>query len=220
LLPQADRARLLADTEPVELRARQVLFEQGEPVRHVYFPLGGLCSLAVVMGDGRAVEASVVGTDGLVGLPVVLGAERSLAEAMCHVPDGALRMPAAALRCHLAERAAVRDVLLRFAVALLAQTLHNAACNRLHDVAPRLARWLLMAQDRVAADELPLTHELLAAMLGVRRATVSVAAEVLQARSLIRYHRGSLAIADRAGLEAAACEDYRAVRDEYARLLG
>lgn len=211
-LSRQDNQRLLAELEPVGLMHGEILYQPGERLRHVYFPLDAVVCLLVVV-KGKALEVGLVGREGVVGIPLVLGAEVSAVRAMVHGTGTALRMKAAALREALAQGAPLQRELYRYAYAKLVQARQTAACNRFHGVAERLACWLLMAHDRVRADRLHLTHEFLAGTLGVRRVGVTNAASKLQAHKLIDYRRGEIRILDRKGLEAAACACYRVVRD-------
>lgn len=170
------------------------------------------------MKDGGSVEVGLVGNDGMVGLSVVLGDEISPNQAIVQIADGALRMSVAALREELKQEGALLSLLLRSTLYMLKQVSQTAACNGSHTVGERLARWLLMCHDRVQGDELKLTQEFIAQMLGIRRAGVSEAAIVLQSRGLISYSRGHIKIIDRPGLEEFACECYRIVKAEYDRL--
>jgi CRP-like cAMP-binding protein len=165
------------------------------------------------------VEVGTVGNEGMLGLPVFLGADSSPGAAFCQVPGRALRMPAEALRAAASVEGPLRDLLQRYAQALMDQIAQSAACNRAHSTEERLCRWLLMTHDRVGADRFPLTQEFLGQMLGVRRAGVSATASILQRAGFIRYSRGTITITDRAGLESASCGCYRVVRDEFDRLL-
>ena len=219
-LTAEDRVDVLRDAQLVQLELGQVLVVQGDAVPQAYFPLSGLCALLVIMRSGRIALASLVGNDGLVGVASLLGGNRSTVEAICQVPGAAVRIPTEALRRLLADRPPIREAFLRYAALLLAQSQQNAACNRLHEIEPRLARWLLVVTERLRAPDLPLTQELMGAMLAVRRASVSKAAEALQRRNLIRYHRGRVLIVDAPGLEAAACECYRVIRTIRDELLG
>ncbi|MFP2932816.1 Crp/Fnr family transcriptional regulator [Pyxidicoccus sp. 3LG] len=205
--------------EPVELPTREVLFNVDVPISHVYFPEDGVVSILGVMPDGAAIEVATVGREGMVGLPVVLGAERMSAHAMVQVPGRALRVESRAFRQHVQRSEGVRDVLDRYTQALFTLLAQGAACNRLHSIEERCARWLLMTQDRVGADSFPLTQQFLSQMLGVRRAGVSEVASELQREGLLTYHRGHVTIQDRPGLEAAACECYGVIRSEFSRLL-
>ena len=192
----------------------------GEPVAAVHFPETGWASMLATLEDGDAAEVGVIGYEGMIGLPVLLGADRDDIEAMVQCPGTALRIEAAAFREELERAPAFRDLLLRYALVHHGQTARIAACNGRHPTGQRLARWLLMAHDRAEGDNFPMTHEFLGMMLGVRRAGVTVAAGVLQRAGFIRYDRGRIEVTDRAGLEAATCECYGVVRRAYERLLG
>jgi CRP-like cAMP-binding protein len=219
-LPEPDRARLAASLERVALGPKQVLFDVDKPIEHVYFPEDGVVSVLSVATDGSAVETGTVGYEGIVGLPVFFGADRAPAQAVCQVPGEALRIDSATFRREL-ERGGgeLRSLLGRYAQALFTQLAQSSACNRLHSMRERCARWLLQAHDRVGADEFPLTQQFLSQMLGVRRATVSEVASALQREGLITYEYGRITVRDRRGLEAAACECYAVVRREFDRLL-
>ncbi len=218
-LPPEVRQLLHPDLEPLSLTLNQVLVAPGQPFPYVYFPTDGMCCLLVVMEDGRSAEVALVGSEGVVGLPLVLGREHSPHQVKCQLPNRGLRMVPDAFRRHVQASAALHELLLRYAGVQLTVSTRNTACTGLHTVEERLARWLLQARDRAGGDEFPLTHSFVAQMLAVRRATVSVIAETLQRRGLISYYRGRITILDAARLEAAACEDYRLIRDEYERLL-
>ena len=219
-LPDADRQRLLPHVEPVRTELKQILYAPNEPVAQVYFPLHGVVSLMTIMDDGRAIEFATVGNEGMIGVPVFLGAGSMPSQALAQIPGDALRMTAAAFEAEAHSGGVLQQVLQRYTQGLLNQIAQSAACNRLHPMTERCARWLLMTHDRVEADEFPLTHEFLSQMLGVRRATVTVAVGTLQQAGLIRSHWGNITILDRAGLENASCECYRIIRAEYDRLLG
>jgi CRP-like cAMP-binding protein len=218
-LPASDRARLLARAETVHLDLRRSVHEANETIPHVYFPLNGVVSLTSQMEGGDVVEVGLVGREGVVGLPVFLGVDASPFRAFAQVAGEGRRVAAAAFREVVARGDGLHDVLLRYTHVLLTQTAQAAACNRLHPVEQRLARWLLMTHDRVGEDRFPLTHEFLGVMLGVRRASVTIAAGTLQQVGLIHYHRGQITVLDRPGLEAAACDCYRLIRAEYERVL-
>lgn len=215
-----DRAELLRDAQAVQLGQQQVLLLQNEPVRHAYFPLAGLFTLLRVMRSGRAAGTAVVGLEGAIGASAVLADKLSAVEAVCHVPGPALRVPADCVRRNVADRPTVREALLAHIAALLEQTQRNAGCNRLHGVESRLARWLLTAQDRLGAESLPLTQEVMSTLLGVRRASASKAAEALQTRNAIQYRRGHVMILDARLLESVACECYAALRSDNDPQLG
>jgi CRP-like cAMP-binding protein len=219
-LPDEDYRRLLPGLTRVELAAGDVLIELRERMQYVYFPLVGVLSLMMVMEGGPVVEVATVGNEGLVNVVSLLSIDLSPYEVLGQTACTLLRMRVEDLRAAFRDSAPLRDLLLRYAGVVLGCTGRSAACKVVHTTEQRLARWLLMTHDRMETDELPLTHELLGRMLGVRRATVSIAAAALQAQELIRYTRGRITIVDRAGLEAAACEDYAAFRADYERLLG
>jgi CRP-like cAMP-binding protein len=220
VLPDLDRQRLLPHLEPVRTELKQILYAPNEAVSHIYFPLNGVVSLMTIMADGSAIEVATVGNEGMIGLPVFLGAGSMPGQALSQIPGDALRMAAEVFRTEAQSGGALQQVLQRYTQGLLNQTAQSAACNRLHAITERCARWLLMTHDRVGTDQFPLTHEFLSQMLGVRRATVTVAVGALQQAGLIRSHRGHITVLDRVGLEAASCECYRIIREEYDRLLG
>jgi CRP-like cAMP-binding protein len=211
-LPSEDYRSLLGALEPVTLTSGEVLHEPGGRIRHVYFPNGSQVSLLTVMAEGKALEVGLVGREGMVGIPLVLGAEASLVRALVRGSGSALRMNAASFREALARCLPLQRELHRYAFAKLAHARQIAACNRFHQVEARLACWLLMTRDRVRSDQFHLTHELLADTLGIRRVGVTNAATALQRRKLISYHRGNIWILDRKGLQAASCGCYEIVR--------
>ena len=219
-LPPEDLARLRPGLQRIELPFDKVLIPSGGAVDSVLFVESGMASLLATLDDDEQVEVGIVGREGLVGLPLVCGDDRSLVEARVQQEGTALRLDAAALRDGMGESAALRALLLRYAMAFNTQVSLTAACNTFHAIEQRLARWLLTAHDRAGADEFPMTHEFLSLMLGVRRPGVSVAAGVLQKAGLIRYARGRIEVTDRHGLEAASCECYHTAQREFARLLG
>ena len=210
---------LRSHLEPVPLPQKLTLSTPGTPIDQVYFVEEGMVSLVQPLENGAMIEVGMIGREGLVGLPVLLGADSSPLEAMVQIPGSALRMPASAFRKEVGRRPALLAVLLRYVQALHVQVSVTAACNGRHTVQERLARWLLTAHDRSTSDQLPLSHEFLSMMLGVRRAGVTVALGALRAADLIRKTHGQVNVIDRAGLEKASCECYRTVRNEYARLL-
>jgi CRP-like cAMP-binding protein len=199
-------------------RAHRIFITADEPVERVYFPTSGLFSLVVLTGEGAAVEAAVVGREGMLGSAVVLGAPISTFQELCQVDDGLLGLPALALQREFALQPGVRDLFLRYVAALLYATARSVACNRLHVTEQRLARWLLQVRDRVESDTFFLTQEFLGQMLGVRRPTVTEAVATLEEAGLIRHQRGRIRVLDDVALEAAACEDYPRIRDVYAAL--
>jgi CRP-like cAMP-binding protein len=219
-LPPRIYRRLADDLEPASLNHGEVLFEAGQPIRSVYFPDGGLVSILVPLEGERVAEVAVVGREGMVGLPVFLGADAHPHRAVVHATGSALRLPAEAFRAAARRSSPLSELLLRYADAFLVQVSQSAVCNCLHPVPKRYSRWLLMAQDRLGSDRLPLTLKFLALMLTVRLASVSEATSALQRAGLIRYRRGELHIIDRPGLEAASCGCYRLIQDYFARLPG
>ena len=219
-LPPAVHAGLLPRLEAVTLGAGQVLSRSGEPITHVYFPLSGALSLLTPLEDAAVIEVGLVGREGMLGLPLVLGSDSSRGTAICQLPGDALRLDAAALREQLATGPALRERLGRYTLYRLTQVAQVVACSRRHPVRQRCAAWLLLAHDRVDGDRFPLTHRALGAMLGVRRAGVTEAAGALQRLGAITYSQSQVTVHDRARLEAAACACYRVLLDEYTRLLG
>jgi CRP-like cAMP-binding protein len=217
-LPPDDYAALLAELEPVHIEHKQYLSGPDESIKEVYFPRGAVISILAPMEDGQSVEGATVGVEGIVGLPVFLGDGSAQDEVVCQVPGPGARMSAERFRFAYERSAALHDMLHRYTLALMGQLIRTAGCNRAHPVEERCARWLLMTSDRVGSNEFPLTQEFLAAMLGVRRPSVTVAAGLLQQAGLIQYHRGRLTIIDRERLEQSACEDYRLTRQIYERL--
>jgi len=212
-LPRADYESLLPALEPVALASGQVLYEPGERIRHAYFPSDAQVSLlTVVVMERKSLEINLIGREGMIGIPLVLGAETSPVRALVQKKGSALRMPAASLHEALRCSPALRHELLRYAYAKLLQARQTAACNRFHPIEARIARCLLTTRDRVRSNAFPLTHEHLADALGVRRVGVTIAAGALQRRKLISYRHGLMRILDGKGLEAASCECYAIVR--------
>jgi CRP-like cAMP-binding protein len=215
LLPQEEYVRLFDALEEVSLKAKQLITRAGEPYSRVVFPGAGVVSVLVPMGEEPPVEAAVIGFEGMVGLPVVLGAPTSPHEIICQVSDGGWQMSAERFREFLPVCPTLRTVLQRYALTFMNQAARSSACNRMHDINQRLARWLLLVHDRVIGDELVLTQEFLSEMLGVRRPSVSLAASTLQHAGLINYRWGRITVLNRSGLEQAACDDYRQTVEEY-----
>jgi len=220
LLPRSDRRRLLAQCEPVDLELSQTLCEPGTPTQHVYFPTEGFISLVTLIDGHPGLEVGMIGREGMLGAQLALGVATQPLRALVQGPGVAWRIGTVAFRRELARSPALQRGLQRYLYVLMAQLATSAACLRYHLIGPRLARWLLMSQDRAHADRFHVTHEFLAYMLGVRRVGVTAAASALQRRGLITYHRGDLTVLDRSGLEAAACGCYAAHRRAYAELLG
>jgi CRP-like cAMP-binding protein len=219
-LPSGDRKRLLEALQPVSLTVGQPLYEARAPIEFVYFPLSGVHSIVSSTTDGGIVEIATVGNEGMVGIPVFLGGRSAPDEAFCRVPGDLLQMRAARFREEVHRSLALRTVMLRYAQAFIHQIAQHVACNRLHSIVQRCSCWLLMTHDRVGVDEFVLTQEALAQMLGVRRATVTTAAGILQHAGVIRYTRGRITIVNQKKLERASCNCYRVMRREYSRLLG
>jgi CRP-like cAMP-binding protein len=218
-LPDDEYARITRHLEPVELQVRDLVHDIGHPITHVYFPNTGVTSFVSLMADGSAVETATIGYEGMVGLAIFHHTDRMAAQAFCQVPGDALRMSADTFRGEIGDLPALNGVLHRYTQAMFTQVSQASACNRLHPIRQRCARWLLQTHDRVGTDEFPLTQEFLAQMLGVRRASVSEVAAALQKGGFIEYTYGRIRIVDRPGLEHAACECYRIIVTEYDRLL-
>jgi CRP-like cAMP-binding protein len=214
-LPAEDFARLVPFLEVVPLKLKDVLNRPGQPLQHVLFPGGGYVSVLTALEDGSMVEVATIGREGMVGAFAAAngGSLPTAATLVQGATDTCYRMTIAAFRTEMDRRGAFHEVVTRYAHALVGFIMQSTACNAVHSVEQRLARWLLMAQDRMASDDFPLTHEFIATMLGATRPTVTVVAGTLQKAGLIAYHRGHVTILDREGLEAASCECYRAATD-------
>jgi CRP-like cAMP-binding protein len=202
--------RVAPTLDVVPLKLKEFLHKPGEPVRAVYFPGGGFVSIVTVLNDGSMVEVATVGREGMLGVSAVLNGDPSPAAAMVQAEtDTCYRMSADVFRKEIDRRDAFRDLMVKYAQALSGVVMQSTACNAVHSVEQRLARWLLLAHDRVGTNEFQLTQEFVAMMLGVTRPSVTVVAGTLQKAGLITYHRGHLVIVDRERLEAASCECYR-----------
>src|SRR5688572_16885833 len=213
-LPAASMARLQPQQTLEDIPAKKLLYAPGQPIDDIYFPMSGVISI-VVVGEGGMVEAATVGREGFVGLPFVLGAESSAAQVIGQVSGTSARMKATALRDAMDADAATRRLVLLYAQALIEQTSQSVLCNRIHSLEERCARWLLMTHDRVGEDTFGLTQEFLSQMLGVRRASVTVAAGMLQKAGFIKYVRGKITVLDRNGLEGSSCECFRIVSERF-----
>ena len=218
-LPVSDRRRMLGGCETVELAFADVLSTPGEPLPNVYFPIDGFISLIMPVDESAALEVGMVGNEGMFGTPLALGVDISPVRAVVQGAGTALRMDAAAFRRELGRSAALRQRVDRYIFVQLSQLAQTAACTRFHVVEARLARWLLMTQDRAQANAFHVTQEFLAFMLGVRRVGVTKAARSLQHRELIKYSRGNITVLDRRGLKAASCGCYKADLESYERTL-
>ena len=209
-LPPPDRDRILQTVEAIPLTLKEILHKPGQPIEHVYFPGGGFCSIVTVLEDGSMVEVATVGREGMVGTNAISQRVSPISAAMVQgASEVCYRMSVDAFRQEMDRRGPFFDVVTRYTDALMYLIMQSTACNAVHTVEQRLARWLLMAQDRMEADEFTLTQEFAAMMLGATRPTVTVVAGTLQRAGLITYHRGRLRVVNRQKLEAASCECYR-----------
>ncbi len=214
----SERDRLLAQARRVELRWRRPMYEPTEPIRSVFFPLSGVVSLIALDGEGSGVQVATVGREGMVGLPVYFGASATPnIRAIAHIPGVAICLPATCFAEEARGPGRLHDVMDAYTHAMFTLAAQEVACNRLHNLLERCSLELLMADDPAGGEDFPLTQELVAEMLGVRRASVSVAAASLQEAGFIRYRRGRISVVDRAGLEGATCDCYTIIRDAFAR---
>lgn len=214
-LPEDDYQRLRPDMKIVPLTVKQVLHHRERPIRYVYFPNDGVCSFTAVMQDGTRVEVATVGKEGMVGVRTLLGGNRSLSETFVQsaAPTStAVRLRIDLFKRELARHGALEQVMQRYLQAFLSSLMQCIACNALHSVHQRCARWLLMVHDRVEGDEFVLTQQFIAIMLGTRRPTVNAVATRMQRMGLIRYTRGRIQVLDRKGLESASCECYGSIQ--------
>ena len=219
-LPPEEYDALAPRLTIVHLGTLEVIADAGEPLPYAYFPLGGIISIVALDADGGTVEVGTIGREGMAGLPAFLGLPGSPFQTAGQVPGYHARLPIGELLAAAVPGTILHILLLRFAQAFLVLAGQSSACNRLHPVEERCARWLLMSSNRVGATTFPITQEVLGQMLGVRRPSVTIAAGALQRAGLIAYRRGVVTILDRPGLEAATCECYRTIEHEFARLLG
>lgn len=217
-LPPEEWKRWLPQLEFVDLTLGQVLYEPGGTMTHVYFPTTSIVSMLYVMKNGESAEIAVVGFEGLIGIPLFMGGESTSSRAVVQDAGQAYRLPAAAIKQEF-QQAPVLHLLLRFTQALISQMVQTAACNKHHTLEQQLCRWLLLSLDRLPANELVMTQQLISNMLGVKQAVVLVAETKLERKGLISFEGGRITVLDRSGLESAACECYLAVRGEYERLL-
>ena len=219
-LPAADYRRVRASLQLVDVEQRTLAFAPNQPFPHVYFPEAAVFSIVARMQDGIAIEVATVGFEGMMGLPAYLGTLSTPNEGFCQISGRALRLDIAAFQREMDKSGRLRQLLDAYIQAFINQIAQSAACNQAHNVTQRCARWLLQTHDRAGRDEFPLTHEFLAQMLGVRRATVSEVAAEFQSRGLISYSRGQMTMRDRPGLESVSCECYAVISREYQRLIG
>jgi CRP-like cAMP-binding protein len=218
-LPNSVQARLIPHLESVQMPLGGVLYESGGSLSHVYFPATSIVSLLYVMENGSSAEIAVVGNEGIVGISLFMGGESTPSRAVVQSAGYGFRLKSAMLKDEFNQAGPVLHLLLRYTQALITQMAQTAVCNRHHSLDQQLCRWLLLSLDRLAGDELLMTQELIANMLGVRREGVTESAMKLQHAGLIRYARGRISVLDRVGLERRTCECYAVVKREYDRLL-
>jgi CRP-like cAMP-binding protein len=218
-LPRPQYADLLRRLKRVDLKSGQVLYEARSKIEYSYFPTSGTLSAVVVLSSGKIIEVATIGREGATGFPTFVKAQTSPNRVFCQVPGAALRIELSYLQKASLQDGPLREMLFRYQAAFMFQVSQSVACNGTHDLEQRCCRWLLMTHDRVDGDELSLTHEFLAAMLGVRRSSVTETLQALKRKGLIDYSRGTISVLDREGMEEGSCECYRNVRDEYDRLL-
>ena len=218
-LPEADLARLTPHLQAMEMRLGDVLYESGDQVTCVYFPTTAIISIHYVLENGGSSEIAGVGNEGLLGVSLFMGGDNTNSRAVVQTGGQGFRLPASILMTEFNQSGPVFKLLLRYVQALLTQIAQTAVCNRHHSLHQQLCRWLLLTLDRSATNELTMTQELIASMLGVRREGVTEAAGYLQSLKLISYRRGHITVVDRVGLEGQVCECYQVVKTEIARLL-
>src|SRR5688572_31142982 len=219
-LPADEFARLKPDMEPASLMLGEVIYESGEQLEYIYFPTTAIISLLYIMENGSTAEIGMAGNDGLVGIALYMGGSTTPSRAVVQSAGNAFKMRSKSLNDEFSLGGVFQKILLRYTQSLMTQISQTAVCNRLHSVEQQLCRWLLINHDLLRSNELIMTHDLIANMLGVRREGVSIAAGHLQEQGLIKYVRGTITMLDRDALERAACECYRVVKEEYDRLLG
>ena len=220
-LPSDDYARVQRSVATIDVKLKQLLHKAGEAVDYVYFPGNGFCSVLTILSDGRMVEVATVGREGAIGVSAILDDTPSPSVTMVQAAiDPCFRMTADAYRAEMDRHGAFYDLLTRYSQAMVGFIMQSTACNAVHHLEQRLARWLLLARDRVESDQFPITQEFLAMMLGASRPTVTVVAGTLQKAGLIKYHRGLMTIVDGEALENASCECYRTVSDLLSAVTG
>ncbi|MFN6463020.1 MAG: Crp/Fnr family transcriptional regulator [Nostoc sp. DedVER02] len=218
-LPATDYERLIPHLKLVSLPLRKILYEPGEPITQVYFPNKAVVSIINTMEDGSTVEVGLVSNEGMVGMPIILGDNTTTTTAFVQISDSAMQIDANIFRSEFNRGGAIQSVLLRYVQAVYTQIAQGSACNRLHRLEARLARWLLTVSDRLESDEFLLTQEFISQMLGVRRAGVTEAANILSEAGIITYHRGQINILNREALKKTSCECYHVIENEFVRLL-
>lgn len=219
-LPQSEYSCLASRLQNCFLESGQILFEPNEVIEFVYFPNRAMISLVSIMNDGATTEIGLIGNEGMVGLPVLLGGQQSTSRAIVQIAGDSMRISSQSFKEVFKVCPELQRLLFLYIQAFLTQVSQGAACNRQHTIEERLARWLLSVHDCILEDELPLTQEFVANMLGVRRSGVTVAANILQKAGIIHYRRGKITILDHQALESTSCECYKIVQDEFIRLLG
>src|SRR3972149_5628012 len=218
-LPKAEFERLAPHLEPVPMLLGDILYEPGTQMQHAYFPTSAIVSLHYVMGSGASAESAGVGNEGVVGVPLFMGANTTPGSAVVQPAGHAYRLAGRLLKQEFDRGGLMQQLMLRYTQALITQMSQTAACNRHHSVEQQLCRWLLLTLDRVPSRELIMTQELVASMLGVRREGITEIAGELQRTGVIHYRRGHISVVERAGLEARSCESYAVVKKELGRLL-
>lgn len=218
-LSAQESARFMGSLELVQLSLGQVIYEPGINMKHVYFPTDSIISLLYVMEDGASAEIALVGNDGIVGISLFMGGESTTSRAVVQSAGHSYRLSSQRLKDEFLHAGPLQRLLLRYTQALLTQMAQTAVCNRHHSLDQQFCRWLLLSLDRLPSNQLTMTQELIANMLGVRREGVTKAAGSVQDAGLIRFHHGVITVLDRAGLEARSCECYRVVKNEFDRLL-
>jgi CRP-like cAMP-binding protein len=219
-LPERELESLLPHFELVSLAHGEHVIVPDVPIQYNFFPLNALLSLVTTMEDGSSVESGIIGREGMSGIPVLLDARQTTMPTFTQVPGEALKIKSEIIKEAYDKRGALHTLLNRYMHTVVVMGSYSTACNAVHKIEPRMAKWLLMSSDGVGSDEFNLTHEFLAVMLGVRRASVSEIASTLRHDGLIHYSRGAIKITDRRGLETASCECYDKVKNEYERLFG
>ncbi|MGB3650639.1 MAG: Crp/Fnr family transcriptional regulator [Rivularia sp. (in: cyanobacteria)] len=219
-LSESEYQRLAPDLKQISLLSGEILYEAKEPIKLVYFPVSAMISDVYIMENGLTTEVALVGNEGMVGLPVFWGGNSSVSTIQAQVSGSAIALDASVFKSECSRHGNLTKLLLLYTQAMFTQISLNVACNSHHAIEQRLARWLLSVQDSVQQEDIELTQEFIAYMLGVRRAGVSVAAGILQDKGIISYVRGHITICDRHALEATACECYDIIKQDYLRLLG